>query len=125
MRDLLDDDPGLAAAGTGQDKQGAIAVPDCVALGLIEGVHARAAVYAISLQTSVIDAAYADDLNIRERAWKPVESPSTAPAGEGARQAGFSRPLLVLATGPALCPYRIMRVPDPGNPTNAIRKEAA
>ena len=39
--DLFDDDPGLAAAGTGQDQQGSLAVHYCVALGRIESVHAE------------------------------------------------------------------------------------
>ena len=39
VRDLLDDDAGLAAAGAGEHEQGAIAVRDRGALGRIEAVH--------------------------------------------------------------------------------------
>ena len=39
MRNLFDDDPGLATAGTGQHQQGALGVQDCLPLGGIEAVQ--------------------------------------------------------------------------------------
>ena len=39
MRNFFDDDPGLAAAGTGQDQQGAFGVQDRLPLGRVEAVQ--------------------------------------------------------------------------------------